>query len=410
MALKFGFGNNVFNNKNDNKVDFASQIDITVGRVINIILDDTDYKAIGNIEFVEIESNPNDLSTINPQANKISAKPLLPNSKNYPLINELVLILRLPDVGIKASTASKSFYYLNILNLWNHPHHNALPYYEGNLQPTQQKNYTQVELGSPKITSNTPTEIFLGKTFIERPNIHPLLPFEGDNIVEGRWGNSIRLGSTVTTKPPFDSPLNNWSKRPSTSGDPILIIRNGQGEQNKNGSQPIIEDINNDDSSIYLSSTQKIPLEAASSNYFSYKNDPPAAPNEYSGKQVIVNSGRLIFNSSEDHILLSSAKSISLSSNSGVNVDTSVFTVQSSNVYLGSKNATEPLLLGNQTVSLLNKLIKNLSGFMSVCSTATTNEGIALTQLNIAAKQLNVSLKALQANLESLKSKDNFTI
>jgi hypothetical protein len=407
MTTPFGFQNK----KTKTKEDFSNQIDITVGRVIKIILDGDDPKAIGDIYFAEIQANPGDISTVNPQANKIVAKPLLSNSKNYPLINELVLIFRLPDIGIKASTSSKSFYYLNILNLWNHPHHNSLPYYQGNLQQTQQKNNVQIELGSTKITSNVPTEIFLGDTFIERSNIHPLKPFEGDNIIEGRWGNSIRLGSTVTTKPPISNPLNNWSERPSTSGDPILILRNGQGEQTEEGSTPIVENINNDNASIYLTSTQKVPLEAATTNYYSYKDNPPAAPNEYSGKQVIVSSGRLVFNSSEDHILLSSAKSISLSSNSGVNVDTSVFTVQSSNIYLGSKNATEPLLLGNQTVTLLNQLIKNLSGFANICSTVvSTPIGSPLAQLNTAAKQLNVSLKALQANLESLKSKDNFTI
>jgi hypothetical protein len=406
MTTPFGFQNK----KTKTKEDFSNQIDITVGRVIKIILDGDDPKAIGDIYFAEIQANPGDISTVNPQANKIVAKPLLSNSKNYPLINELVLIFRLPDVGIKASTSSKSFYYLNILNLWNHPHHNSLPYYQGNLQQTQQKNNVQIELGSTKITSDIPTEIFLGDTFIERSNIHPLKPFEGDNIVEGRWGNSIRLGSTITTKPPIDNPLNNWSYRPSTSGDPILILRNGQGEQTNEGSTPVVENINNDDASIYLTSTQKIPLEAATTNYYSYKNNPPAAPNEYSGKQVIVSSGRLVFNSSEDHILLSSAKSISLSSNSGVNVDTSVFTVQSSNIYLGSKNATEPLLLGNQTVTLLNQLIKNLSGFANICKFVSTPDGKPLTQLNIAAGKLVVSLNALQANLESLKSKDNFTI
>jgi hypothetical protein len=407
MTTPFGFQNK----KTKTKEDFSNQIDITVGRVIKIILDGDDPKAIGDIYFAEIQANPGDISTVNPQANKIVAKPLLSNSKNYPLINELVLIFRLPDIGIKASTSSKSFYYLNILNLWNHPHHNSLPYYQGNLQQTQQKNNVQIELGSTKITSNVPTEIFLGDTFIERSNIHPLKPFEGDNIIEGRWGNSIRLGSTVTTKPPISNPLNNWSERPSTSGDPILILRNGQGEQTEEGSTPVVENINNDDASIYLTSTQKVPLEAATTNYYSYKDNPPSAPNEYSGKQVIVSSGRLVFNSSEDHILLSSAKSISLSSNSGVNVDTSVFTVQSSNIYLGSKNATEPLLLGNQTVTLLNQLIKNLSGFASICSAAvSTPAGSPLTQLNTAALQLNVSLNALQANLESLKSKDNFTI
>ena len=48
---------------------------------------------------------------VNESVNKFTAKPLLSNIKNYPLINELVLILSLPDIGIKASTSSKSKYY-----------------------------------------------------------------------------------------------------------------------------------------------------------------------------------------------------------------------------------------------------------------------------------------------------------
>jgi hypothetical protein len=176
--------------------------------------------------------------------------------------------------------------------LLNHPNHNAYASNSNGTPPTQQKGYNQTELGNTsKITDQT-LEINLGNTFIERSNIHPLLPFEGDVIYEGRWGNSIRLGSTNKRKilGLIPDALNNWSTGKSTSGDPILILRNGQGQQAKEGWLPIEEDINNDESSIYLTSTQKIPLELPIIkgtkgdnyfSYFSYKNNPPAAPNEY---------------------------------------------------------------------------------------------------------------------------------
>ena len=405
---KYGFGgvNNTLNTKNNSGIKNSLNQDtlISTGRVTKVILEGDDYKSIGNIEFIGIDSAPGDISNINPQANLMTAKPLLPNLKNYPLVNELVLIFRLPDVGIKASTASKSLYYLNILGLWNHPHHNALPYYEGNLQPSQQKSYTQVELGSPKITTNQPTEIYFGQTFKEKDTINPLLPFEGDVIYEGRWGNSIRFGSTVKNRP------NNWSKI-GDNGDPILILRNGQGPDEGNGYKYITEDINTDLGSIYFGSTQQIPLEASSTSYVSYKTNPPTIPNQYNGKQIIINSGRLVFNSTEDHILLSSKKSINLNAVESVNIDAPSTIIQSENVYLGSKNANEPLLLGNQTVDLLNQLITNLSGFLTICSTAVaTPSGTPLVQLNIVATQLNSSLQALQANLDSIKSKYNYTV
>jgi hypothetical protein len=402
----YGFGavNKNFNTKNDNNLKNSLGFTISTGRVVNIILDGDDYLSIGNIEYVNVESTPKDISTINPNANRSIAKPLLPNIKNYPLINELVLILRLPDIGIKASTASKSVYYLNILSIWNHPHHNAIPFAEGNFQPTEFKTYSQAFLGSPKVPTNQPTKIFLGKTFFERKTVNPLLPFEGDIIYEGRWGNSIRFGSTVADTP------NNWSSV-GLNGDPILIIRNGQGVDVGNGSKYITEDINTDLGSVYFGSTQKLPLGAASTSYVSYKNNPPILPSEYTENQIIITSGRLVFNSSVDHILLSSAKSINLNGVESINIDAPTTVIQSTNTYIGSKNANEPLLLGNQTVNLLNQLITNLSGFMTICSTAvSTPPGTPLVQLNVAAAQVNTSLQALQANLETLKSKYNYTV
>ena len=384
----YGFGalNKNLNTKNDYNLKNNLGFTISTGRVINIILDGDDYNAIGTIEYVNIESSPADISNINPQVNKFTAKPLLSNIKNYPLINELVLILSLPDIGIKASTSSKSKYYLNILSIWNHPHHNAIPFLEGNLSPTQQKTYQQTALGSIKRVTDQPTEIFLGETFFERDTINPLSPFEGDVIYEGRWGNSIRFGSTVKNR------SNDWSST-GTDGDPVMIIRNGQGPNEGNGYTYITEDINTDLGSIYFGSTQKLPLNSASTSYVSYKTNPPIIPSQYTENQIIITSGRLVFNSSVDHILLSSNKSINLNGVESVNIDAPTTVIQSTNTYIGSKNATEPLLLGNQTINLLNQLISNLSGFMTVCSKLTsTPPGTLILPLNVAADQVNTSL------------------
>ncbi len=57
------------------------------------------------------------------------------------------------------------------------------------LTATEFKTYSQAFLGSPKVPTNQSTKIFLGNTFNERNTINPLLPFEGDIIYEGRWGN-----------------------------------------------------------------------------------------------------------------------------------------------------------------------------------------------------------------------------
>ena len=411
MAQKYGFAalNKNLNTNLNNGFGVKNAINqynlIKAVRVLSIVLDEShprfkelgEWNALGLIEYEEV-NNPL------PSPNLPTARPITGNFKNLPLINEIVYLIGFPDTNIDTISSNTVSYYIDIVSLWNHPHHNAYPTAPNALPPTQQKDYVQTQTGNVRRVTDQSTEIYLGKTFKERSNIHPILPFEGDIIYEGRWGNSIRIGSTV------QGTINNWSST-GTNGDPILIIRNGQGIQNEEGWVPTVEDINNDESSIYSTSTQKIPLKASSVNYFSYKNNAPQSPDQYAGKQIILNSGRLVFNSTTDHILFSSKKSINLNAIESVNIDTPTVIVQSGNIYLGSKNASEPLLLGDQTVNLLNQLISNLSSFAQICSTlVSTPAGTPLAPLNIASSQLVSSLGALQANLETLKSKYNYTV
>mgnify|MGYP003347516519 CR=1 FL=1 len=119
-------------------------------------------------------------------------------------------------------------------------------------------------------------------------------------------------------------------------------------------------------SSIYLTSTQKIPLEASTVQYISYSGSiEPITPKEYSKPQIILDSGRLVFNSWEDHILLSSAKSINLNSIESVNIDTNKFVIQSSNIYLGiPQQAIYPLISGNLTSNILRDIVKILIAYI----------------------------------------------
>lgn len=407
----YGFSalNNNLNANANNGFNVANAISqanlIRAVRVLSIVLDETHprFQELGEwngLGIVEYEDVINPL----PSPSLPTARPLTGNFKNLPLINEIVYIIGLPNTDIASISSNSTEYYINIVSLWNHPHHNAFPTTPNSLPPTQQKDYIQTQAGNVRRVTDQSTEIFLGKTFFERSNIHPLLPFEGDMLYEGRWGNSIRIGSTVADTP------NNWSTV-GINGDPILIIRNGQGVQTDEGWLPTVEDINNDDSSIYATSTQKIPLKASSTLYDSYKTA-PIAPDQYAGKQVILNSGRLIFNTTQDHLLLSSAQTIGFNAVKGFNFDTKAnFVVGAPLIKLGSKNATEPLLLGNKTVTLLNQLLINLEAFMTICSTlVSTPPGTPLGPLNIVAGQMSTILNGLQQNLNEIKSKNNYTV
>jgi hypothetical protein len=406
MATKFGFEsfNKQLNTTNQGNIFNALATlaqTITAVRVKSIVLNEShprfkelgEWNGLGTIEFQSV-NNPQESVSYS------TAVPLFPNAKTYPLINEIVFLVTLPDNNIGELTTSSKSYYLSVVALWNHPHHNAYPTNPNTPPPSQQKDYIQTQAGSVRRVTDQSTEIFLGNTFKERSNIHPLLPFEGDVIQEGRWGNSIRWGSTV------QNTTNNWSAV-GTNGDPIIILRNGQSPNaSKEGWIPITEDINTDLTSIYATSTQQIPLNASSTSYVSYKSNKPTIPNQYSGNQLILSSGRLVFNSTADHILLSSKQSVNLNAITSVNIDAPDTIIQSNNVYLGSKDATQPVLLGNTTVQLLSQLITNLNSFMTICSTVvSTAPGTPLGPLNMAASQMVTTLNQLQANLEGTKSK-----
>jgi hypothetical protein len=418
----FGFSsvNNNLNLSNNNGfgISTLSNLDnlIVPARVKSIVLDSTHprflklggWSALGAIEY-ELVSNPVAFSEFS------VAYPLNSNIKNYPLLEEIVYVLALPNTGIGENNSSQKSYYNNIA-VWNHPHHNAYPTKSNIVRSSQNKSYDQTQVGSPSVVSNNPVQTNLGKTFIERANIHPLLPFEGDIIYEGRWGNSIRLGSTVK------STLNNWSSA-GKNGDPITLIRNGQGSQTNEGWIPIVENINNDDSSIYLTSTQNIPIKVSSNSYVSYNNDKvPISPDKFAGTQIILDSGRLLFNAYNDHILLSSAKSINLNSQESVNIDTKKFITQADKIFLGKEElATEPLLLGDTTAQLLRDLtssIKELAivlQFLQSTPVVPFTPAVFPTLLVPCSKVLGV-LESLNTQLGStpesctITSKRNYTV
>ena len=73
-----------------------------------------------------------------------------------------------------------------------------------------------------------------------------------------------------------------------------------------------------------------------------------------------MNSGRLLFNSKSDSILLSSFDTINLNAINSVNIDTPKTIVSSPEIYLGDKNATEPIILGDKFLDDFQKLLTSV--------------------------------------------------
>jgi len=345
---------------------------ILVARVKHIILDENDpefknygeWNGIGTIFWEPIDRPQEGYN------NLLFAVPFFSNIKNYPLLNELIYLLQLPSNNISTNITDNNFYYFPPLNIWNSQHHNAMP--DNPQSSNQSEDYDSAYQGEVRRPEDNSSDINLGDTFKEKLKINPLLPYEGDIIYEGRWGNSIRLGSTVKNA----YTQNEWSKE-GENGDPITIIRNGQTEYDSDPWVPHTEDINKDLSDIWLTSTQKLPITPSSNLTDSYaKSKAPEDPREYSKNQIVLNSGRLVFNAKDDSIILGANKTIHLTSNESVNIDTENYiALTSQKVYLGSNEGAEydsnnpsngdinlqSLVLGEK----LNELLKEISTFLT---------------------------------------------
>jgi hypothetical protein len=344
-------------------------------RVKKIILDDTNkilFKEFGEwssigIIFWEPVDKP---YTGNDYDKNMFALPIFPNIKHYPLINEIVYIVQLTSTNLATNLSSNRYYYFPPLNMWNSQMHNAQPGYDN--EPAndiaQRVDYSASFQGEVRHIEDNSSNIFLGETFEENASVYPLLPYEGDVIYEGRWGNSIRLGSTVKNA----NIPNNWSSI-GTNGDPIFILRNGQTTTTEYPWVPQLENINNDSSSIYLTSTQQLPLFPASDIQDSFPSSSlPESISQYSKNQIIFNSGRLVFNAKNDSIILGANKSIHLTSNDIVGIDGGNQIVLSApKVYLGSSKGAEgtqiqSVVLGDR----LNLLLGDIGVFLGTLSIA----------------------------------------
>jgi len=144
----------------------------------------------------------------------------------------------------------------------------------------------------------------------------------------------------------------------------------------------------------------------------------PSSPGIYQGKQVIINSDRLLFNAKEDSILLFSNKSISLSTNENIHFDTSSddesnFVVNCPNIYLGldfnDDLPTEPAVLGNQLEDFLNEVLDMISDLwdanlyeVSYTESGTTT-GPSSTNFGVGSR-ISKQISSLKNQIEFIKS------
>lgn len=379
-----------FNNRIESGVSVESLIrDATIARVVDIILDDThpDYDkfgkldSIGLIKYYKLGNRQTQEEFVEDTYTGV-AFPINRNSTLYPLKNEIVYLTKGPSFSVENQKPDSKVFYQTVFSLYNHVHHNALP----------------PDTGSKSVN--------IGEGIDEQEKIAPLQPLPGDFIIQGRLGQSFRFSGGLSEKSPWTDDSNKNS--------PITILRNGQKEV-EGGFSNLLEDINEDSTSIYLTDNHTIPLTLANDKRASY-DDIPDTPSNYQGSQLMLNSNRLTLNAKESDILLSSATSIGLNS-STVNIDGKEYMcIDADKIYLGAKARTnqgaakQPAVLGHRMEAFMQDVLDQLIAMAKAMGSAKVTGHSAIPVLNLRGKSSQIVLKQLKRQLNpkgnsNLKSK-----
>jgi hypothetical protein len=290
------------------------------------ILEDTGKSNVNNLFALRVKTcgtlyNNRIIKPVKPANNSI---------KRIPLVGELVLIYKTHNEQSTRFKRRDDWYYVGTVDVHGSVNLNSLPGIAGD------KGYEEIDKIKP------------GRTFITS-SISPLQPFEGDLMIEGRSGNSIRFSSTInlTTTDPTVSENNllvnnyysvapSWSKSDiGQDGDPIIVFSNGR--QKLSNKQLIVEDPNTDASSLYLTSTQNVPINLS---------QPETKFNNLQGSQFIGAADKIILTAKNDIVLIDSKKAIVLNTTGDVRI--------------GSSDADEPMVHGKVLESILQKIITHL--------------------------------------------------
>lgn len=209
--------------------------------------------------------------------------------------------------------------------------------------------------------NDTDTSSF-GNYFEPQSNIHKLKLYEGDNLIESRFGQSIRFSG-------YNNPDNIFS--------PSIIIRNGENGESLTNDIGVSteENINDDGNIIFLGSGDRLleytlPIENEYPSFFNY-------PSELRGNQILLNSDRIILSAKSAEMIFVSKKdtgfitdgqfSIDASRGINVTVDDHIFVdtqdrdinfnIGNGSIMLGTDGELEAVAKGETLVELLGEMI-----------------------------------------------------
>ena len=234
------------------------------------------------------------------------ADPIDSTLQELPLIGELVLVQKVMG----------SFFYIRTVNIARRIQENAMIGLNESLNKRFDKlNKSKITNPFSQLAKEVGPNLF-GEYFKPDSRVRPLKHFEGDVLVQGRMGHSIRFGSSKMD-PSSDSLA------------PNIILRTGQSKNAENDmcstDTPFgvtIEDINKDASSIWMTSDQATPFQPTTHNAASFMRSSQNHINLFDGAQIIQNSDRIVLNAKKTHIMMFSNEEVYINSFKNTSIDT----------------------------------------------------------------------------------------
>lgn len=135
----------------------------------------------------------------------------------------------------------------------------------------------------------------------------------------------------------------------------------------------------------------------------------PAFP--YTGDQVIIGSGRLVFHAKDDTAFIFAKKSISLSTTGSLHINANDGThINSKQIQLGL-NAQERVIKGDTAVDSLRRLYTAIDNFaVAIGGLSETKLAESLIPVQYASQNLSDVVKDLKEKLPDLLSKTTKTL
>jgi hypothetical protein len=277
------------------------------------------------------------------------ADPIESSILEMPLIGELVILHKI--LGI--------FYYTRKVFLAHRIQENGMLQLNNALNNRSDKLKSKIATTKQELTVE---DHKFGEYFKPDSRVRPLKHFEGDLLIQGRMGNSIRFGSSQM-------------ELSSPGMAPNIILRTGQGKdiEKTDASKEsifglILEDVNKDASSIWMTSDQNIPFEPITINAGSFNRSIQAPPQKYGGAQILMNSDSIVLDAKKTHILMYSNEEIYLNSfkNTAIDTDSSIILTANLDIELKSSRRIDVHADSDVTIISGNDISLTAEGTMSL--------------------------------------------